>query len=130
MSYQSKVHETATYGDAIEYPFMALTEEAGEVMGKLAKFVRNYELPLNSVVNRIAIGTTAGFTLVKSNDIPEDGYVKLYNDVAKELGDVMWNVAECCTLLGITLEQLQERNLAKLLDRKERGVLNGEGDDR
>lgn len=37
--YQIKAHEYADYEDEI-YPWLALAEEAGEVLGKMAKFKR------------------------------------------------------------------------------------------
>lgn len=48
----------------------------------------------------------------------------------KELGDVLWYVARISDLLGFKLSDVMEYNLAKLADRKERGVLSGSGDDR
>lgn len=50
--------------------------------------------------------------------------------VKKELGDVLWNVAEICTVLGIHLEDVAIGNVDKLQDRVERGVVIGEGDNR
>jgi NTP pyrophosphatase (non-canonical NTP hydrolase) len=50
--------------------------------------------------------------------------------IAKELGDVLWNVAEIATLLDVDLEEIAIGNVDKLTDRVERNVVNGEGDDR
>jgi len=50
--------------------------------------------------------------------------------MAKELGDVLWYVAQIATELGLDLDQIAEQNLTKLLSRQERGVLSGSGDDR
>jgi NTP pyrophosphatase (non-canonical NTP hydrolase) len=33
--------------------------------------------------------------------------------MAEELGDVLWMVAECCTLLGVNLEDIAREQLAK-----------------
>ena len=38
--YQKRAHAFATYGDGITYPSLGLCEEAGEVAGKIAKFIR------------------------------------------------------------------------------------------
>jgi NTP pyrophosphatase (non-canonical NTP hydrolase) len=48
----------------------------------------------------------------------------------KELGDVMWMVAEICSVYGFALEEILENNIAKLEDRKNRNVIVGEGDNR
>lgn len=48
----------------------------------------------------------------------------------KELGDVLWYVSELSTLCGFKLENVMQGNLDKLADRKERGVIHGDGDDR
>lgn len=50
--------------------------------------------------------------------------------MAKELGDVLWYVAQLATELRLDLDEIAEGNLAKLLSRQERGVLSGSGDDR
>jgi hypothetical protein len=42
----------------------------------------------------------------------------------------MWFVAQTCTELGVTMEEVAQANLDKLASRKERGVLNGSGGDR
>lgn len=111
--YQARAHETASYpygtvgkesqSVAYIYPALGLAEEAGEVAGKFAKAVRD-----------------------------EDGAVSVERKeaVKKELGDVCWFVAELCTVMGFTLEEVMQKNLDKLASRKERGVIHGSGDDR
>jgi NTP pyrophosphatase (non-canonical NTP hydrolase) len=47
-----------------------------------------------------------------------------------ELGDVVWRVAALCNQLGYTMEHIMQMNIEKLTDRKQRGVIIGEGDDR
>ena len=111
--YQKKAHETASYpcgtigkdAHAVNYlyPALGLAEEAGEVAGKFAKAVRDNE----GVI---------------------DGERK--NEISKELGDVLWFVAELCTCLGISMQAVADNNLAKLASRKARGVIHGEGDNR
>ena len=51
-------------------------------------------------------------------------------DVALELGDVLWYVAQLSTELGLSLEQVASANLSKLKSRSQRGTLQGEGDHR
>lgn len=87
------------------YPVLACAEEAGEVAGKLAKFIR------------------------KSLSEPVD--VELFRvDMKKELGDLQFQVSEAARQLGYTLQEIVDGNVEKLTDRAERGVLIGEGDNR
>lgn len=51
-------------------------------------------------------------------------------DAISELSDCLWYVAACADALGINLSDVGEANLAKLSDRKRRGVINGSGDHR
>ena len=112
--YQKKAHETASYpcgtigkeAHAVNYlyPALGLAEEAGEVAGKYAKAIRDN----NGVVFDHDRETA----------------------IIKELGDVLWFVAELATCLGVKLEDVAQKNLDKLASRKERGVIHGSGDDR
>lgn len=51
-------------------------------------------------------------------------------ELAKELGDVVWYIAVLAESLGLSLDEIMERNVAKLKDRKSRQVLKGAGDNR
>ena len=85
------------------YPVMGLAEEAGEVSGKFAKAVRDCK----GVISE-----------------------ERKTEIVKELGDVCWFVAEICTLLNVSMEEVMQKNIDKLTSRKERGVIKGEGDNR
>lgn len=50
--------------------------------------------------------------------------------VAKELGDVLWYVAVLSSELGYPLSTIAEMNIDKLSLRKDRGKIQGEGDNR
>lgn len=50
--------------------------------------------------------------------------------MSKELGDVLWYVAQLATELELDLNEIAEQNLEKLLSRQRRGVLGGDGDNR
>lgn len=50
--------------------------------------------------------------------------------LAKELGDVLWYLAVLAHRIDWPLSEVAAANLAKLHDRKERGVLQGSGSDR
>lgn len=85
----------------IVYPTLGLANEAGEVAGKVKKIFRDQQGQISDA-DREAL--------------------------ALELGDVLWYLSEICTRLGIRLEDVAARNIAKLADRESRGVLSGEGD--
>ena len=50
--------------------------------------------------------------------------------IVSEAGDVLWNLANLLADHQITLEEVAQYNLQKLQDRKERGVIQGSGDNR
>jgi NTP pyrophosphatase (non-canonical NTP hydrolase) len=52
------------------------------------------------------------------------------DELAKELGDVVWYVAVFAHELGFTFEEIMQRNVDKLKSRKAREVIKGAGDNR
>lgn len=61
-----------------------------------------------------------------------DGHIedRDVDELAKELGDVIWYIAVLAHDLGLSLDDIMQRNLEKLKDRKNRGVTAGSGDNR
>ncbi len=108
--YQVKAMELASYpqvGANLIYPALKLAGEAGEAADKVGKIWRNQGL------------TSA------------NGYTEQQKlDLCKELGDVLWYIAALGMEMGVSLEEVASINLTKLYDRRERGVLHGEGDNR
>lgn len=109
-TYQARVASTAIYPDsgtgsplALAYVGLGLGE-AGEIQGKIKKILRDEPGMKPSDGNRVAI--------------------------MKELGDLLWYVARTASELSLDLDSVAELNLNKLADRRERGVLQGSGDDR
>jgi NTP pyrophosphatase (non-canonical NTP hydrolase) len=51
-------------------------------------------------------------------------------ELAKEIGDVLWYLAVFAHSLGFNFEEIAENNLSKLSSRKVRGMLKGSGDNR
>jgi NTP pyrophosphatase (non-canonical NTP hydrolase) len=86
---------------SIVYPTLGLTNEAGEVAGKIKKIFRD-----------------------KAGEISEEDRQAL----KQELGDVLWYLTQICTELGLSLEEVAEANLTKLFSRLERDQIKGEGD--
>ena|SRR5687768_2333511 len=56
---------------------------------------------------------------------PED-----IEEMAKEIGDVLWYLSNFATMLGVSMDDVAKTNAAKLASRKARGVQKGAGDNR
>lgn len=52
------------------------------------------------------------------------------NQLIKEMGDIQWYMARLADQFDIDFSDVAKTNIAKLLDRMERGKLHGDGDDR
>lgn len=104
--YQKKSRKTANYydaGDNFIYPTLGLAGEAGEVADKIKKIMRD-----------------------------DGGVVSDEKAVAikKELGDVLWYIAQISTELGFKLDDVAQTNIDKLYKRMDEGKLGGSGDNR
>ena len=53
-----------------------------------------------------------------------------YKEIRGELGDVCWYLARLFDMYDMTLTEVLHENYVKLEDRKERGVIKGDGDTR
>jgi NTP pyrophosphatase (non-canonical NTP hydrolase) len=104
--YQKRAAETAIFPKtkALEYLTLGLTGEAGEIANKVKKLIRD------------------------GADV--EGYNDKLNQIANELGDVLWYCAMLANELDANLGKVMESNLDKLSDRKSRGVIGGSGDNR
>jgi len=102
--YQSSAVDTAIYPKKaeLEYLTLGLSGEAGEIANKVKKILRG--------------------------DKEFDEVAK--KDLAAELGDVLWYLAVLADALDVRLSQVATDNIRKLMDRKERNVLKGSGDNR
>lgn len=108
--YQILATKTAIYpgvGKNIVYPALGVAGEAGEVAEKVKKLWRNKDTMAAS-----------GATEVEAEAI------------VKEMGDCLWYLAAICNEMNITLSHVADVNLKKLKDRRERGVIKSEGDNR
>ncbi|HBK33464.1 TPA: hypothetical protein DEP34_01840 [Candidatus Uhrbacteria bacterium] len=102
--YQTASWKTATYphaGENLYYAALGLGGEAGEMLNKIKKIIRDHDSVLT------------------------DDYRELCK---AELGDVLWYVAALATELHIDLETVAQDNINKLTSRQERGTLGGSGD--
>ena len=104
--YENLAGQTAIFpkDKALEYLALGMTSEAGEVAGKVKKLIRDGE-------------DVEGFEMKKLA-------------IASEIGDVLWYCAMMAKEVGVPLNEIMKENLKKLHGRKERGTLQGSGDDR
>lgn len=116
--YQVKAHDFASYGENPMYPALGLSEEAGEVCGKIAKFIRKHE-GIDPMTARYELENKVTVT---------DDELKFRKDLSRELGDTMWMLAELCTNYGLDMGEVMAENIEKLADRKDKGLIIGEGD--
>ena len=117
--YQKEAIQFAAYSHQ-DYPFIALSEEVGEVSGKLAKASRKWATTLNGVIESICY----------PDSHLNESEKELKQNLKKELGDVLWQLQACCDELGFSLEEVAKENLNKLSGRNDRGTIIGEGDER
>lgn len=83
------------------YLTLGLAAEAGEVAGKLAKYIR-----------------------------ADMSYTEFKKDIVAELGDVLWFVTVLSNFYGVTLDDIAKQNIEKLSSRKQRNAIQGSGDTR
>lgn len=101
--YQERTRETAVYpsDEAVEYLGLGLNDEAGEVAGAIKKY--------------------------KRGDYDEE---ELRSRVKGEAGDVLWYWVRLLDEVDLTASEVMEANADKVFDRKERGAIRGDGDNR
>ncbi len=101
--YQAAAAATAIYPPgSLTYLALGLNGEAGEVAEIIKRQIRGGKPLGTEEVERLAL----------------------------ELGDCLWYIANAARELGFSLSEIAARNVTKLKDRKDRGVLHGRGDKR
>ena len=108
-----------------EYPFFGLSEEVGEVMGKISKRMRHNQMRSCFVLEALSRASKQGDSYPEFKDL-----YQTREDIIKELGDVLWYLNACCVELNVTLEEVAQQNIEKTHGRLERGTIVGEGDER
>ena len=78
----------------------------------------------------LGLAGEAGEVLEKLKKAVRGGRPVEVESIKHELGDVLWYVAVLANELGLGLEDIAACNIAKLRSRKERGVIDGSGDNR
>ena len=101
--YQKVALTTAIYPreQAIIYPTLGLTGEAGEVANKVKKIIRD------------------------GSDSKDE---KLVSEIKAEIGDCLWYIAVLANDFDIKLSDIASTNLEKLANRKKNNTIHGSGD--
>ena len=105
-TYQIKARKTALYPNLNNnyiYPTLGLVGEAGEVAEKIKKVIRDKQGNFDDADK---------------------------NALKKELGDVLWYLANLSTEFNFSLSDIANENLNKLNLRVNKGTISGSGDDR
>lgn len=105
-TYQIQARYTAIYpgrGKNFVYPTLGLVGEAGEVAEKVKKLIRDKGGVMDDTIR---------------------------DALKKELGDVLWYIANLAAELQLSLSDIAQMNLQKLLKRQAENKLHGDGDDR
>jgi NTP pyrophosphatase (non-canonical NTP hydrolase) len=108
--YQEKAMTTCMpSSENFSYMMLNLVGEVGEFASKVAKAIRKEE------------------NFIDANDLvyPIDD-----EELKKEAGDILWQLSGLCHVMGWNLENVAQMNLDKLASRKERNVIDGNGDNR
>lgn len=109
-AYQAETAGTAIYKHPVIYTAIGLASEAGEVLGKIKKLMRDQDI-----------------TFQGSHNFLTD---KQRVDIGAEIGDVLWYCSQLSRDLNLSLNDVAVMNLEKLASREIRGTLGGSGDNR
>lgn len=123
--YQDKAMTTCMPSSKnFSYMFLNLVGEVGEFASKVAKHIRKEELAIGGNsggnMNHLTLPYgSCGFDVIQANE-----------ELKKEVGDILWQLSGLCSVMYWNLEDIAQMNLDKLASRKERNVIDGNGDNR
>lgn len=101
----------------LSYMLLNLVGEVGEFASKVAKHIRKDEAGIGT-------GDTPNqfYFTAKANFLTDRVALR------KEAGDILWQLAGLCKVMGWDLEAVAQENLAKLAERAKNGTIAGNGD--
>lgn len=105
--------------DNFSYMMLNLVGEVGEFASKVAKAIRKDEASIGAI-------SQDELTIYYEGD----KYETRDKELMHEAGDILWQLAGLCKVMGWDLNDVASANLEKLASRKQRGVIDGNGDNR
>lgn len=102
------------------YMMLNLVGEVGELASKVAKDIRK---------GNVVIGTN-GIESEIIPAVPFSEWMERAEEYKAEAGDILWQLAGVCKVMGWHLEDVAQGNLDKLASRAKRGKIDGDGDNR
>ena len=100
----------------ISYMLLNLVGEVGELASKIAKDIRKDIVEINQ--NNLR------------EYMDDDQWWAREQEYQQEGGDILWQLSGLFYVMGWDLGMIAQMNLDKLASRKERGVIEGNGDNR
>lgn len=124
--YQEKAMTTCMPScDNFSYMMLNLVGEVGELASKVAKEIRKEQVEIRD--NEFDWVITYPYD--PRYPIARECAEKM-EELQLEAGDILWQLAGLCKVMGWSFEEIGQKNLKKLASRKERGVIDGNGDNR
>ena len=103
------------------YMFDNLVAEVGEFAGKVCKAQRH---------GNISFSNDGDIWWNTNTQEEADVMIEVNQELMKEAGDILWQLAGLCRVMGWNLDDIAQTNLDKLASRQRRGVIDGAGDNR
>ena len=97
------------------YLILGICAECGELADKVAKAIRKEEAEIQD--------NSLFYMGCEDAD-------KKCEDIALEIGDILWFTSQIARKFGFSLEEIAQMNLRKLAGRQQRGTIIGNGDHR
>ena len=117
--YQKKAMTTCMpSSENFSYMFLNLVGEVGEFASKVAKALRKETGMMD--------GPNFYYYKYQEEGMPTSRELK--EELEKEAGDILWQLAGVCTIMNWNLDEVAQMNLDKLAARKAVGTIDGNGD--
>jgi NTP pyrophosphatase (non-canonical NTP hydrolase) len=98
--------------DNFSYMMLNLVGEVGEFAGKVAKAIRKQHLEIDNG------------NIVNDNECNGlNQFEEYFDDLKSEAGDILWQLAGLCEVMGWDLNDVAQCNLDKLANRKKEGTI-------